>query len=447
MEFLPTVPEPVRWIATTLEGAGFETWVVGGAIRDLVLGYEAEDWDLATSARPHEIMAAFARTVPVGIEHGTVGVLARGTLYEVTTFRRDVETHGRHAVVEFAEDIEEDLARRDFTFNAIAWDPLRGRLLDPSEGLADLKAHILRTVGDPERRFAEDRLRVLRALRFSGQFGFAIEDETWRALCDAVSEMHVLSAERVQEELMKVLSLAVPSVALELYARSGALAELYPELAEVAEVRGASSRETLLRACDAVPAPRSLVRLATLLSPIARERPGDARAVYATVERLLGRLRFSNAATARVSALVSNRTRVVPSCESSDIRHWLHRTGPALFPDTARIWIAEVRAGLDPVGDAASVPADAVARRVRAARAVLGAKPPLAVSDLALNGEHLRAMGLHPGPKFGVILRNLLDHVLEHPEANTRTELEAFLRLSGLLTEASQPQDTDDDPT
>ena len=197
MDFEVSPPEQVLWIWRTLEDAGFETWIVGGAIRDILLGRPADDWDFATRAHPNEIMTAFRRTVPIGVDHGTVGVLALdGTLYEVTTFRRDVETFGRRAVVEFAESIEEDLSRRDFTLNALAWHPDRDELLDPWNGATDLNERILRTVGDPAARFAEDLLRVLRALRFAGQFGLTIEAGTWQALLSAVPELSQLSPER-----------------------------------------------------------------------------------------------------------------------------------------------------------------------------------------------------------------------------------------------------------
>src|SRR5690554_2631650 len=151
-------PRGVVRITRRLEGAGFPTWAVGGAVRDRVAGRPAGDWDLATRARPDQVRSLFRRTVPIGIEHGTVGVLDGGHMYEVTTFRRDVETFGRHAVVEFADDVEEDLARRDFTINALAWHPLTGELLDPFHGRRDLHERRLRTVGAPGDRFAEDYL-------------------------------------------------------------------------------------------------------------------------------------------------------------------------------------------------------------------------------------------------------------------------------------------------
>ena len=172
MKTRPDAPPAATWIVRTLEEAGHETWAVGGAVRDVLLGRPAGDWDLTTHARPTDVRRIFRRTIPIGVEHGTVGVLARdGTMYEVTTFRKDVQTDGRHAVVEFASTLDEDLARRDFTINAIAWHPLREELRDPFGGAVDLGHGVLRTVGAPEERFREDYLRVLRALRFAGRFG------------------------------------------------------------------------------------------------------------------------------------------------------------------------------------------------------------------------------------------------------------------------------------
>ena len=171
-ERLP-IPTEVLDIARTLEGAGYETWCVGGAIRDNLLGVENHDFDLTTAAPPQEVQRLFPRTVPVGIEHGTVAVLdPRDKLHEVTSFRKDIRTDGRHAVVEFGVSLTDDLARRDFTINAIAYHPLKHEWRDPFTGDADLKKKLIRAVGDPNWRFREDYLRILRALRFSARFEF-----------------------------------------------------------------------------------------------------------------------------------------------------------------------------------------------------------------------------------------------------------------------------------
>src|SRR5690349_11583067 len=169
-------PKSVRSIAKRLEKAGFETWCVGGAVRDALLGHPQLDWDLATAATPDEMRRLFRRTVPKGVEFGTLGIFdSDGEMHEVTTFRRDVRTDGRHAVVEFGASLDDDLARRDFTINAIAYAPERHVVHDPFGGRHDLARGVVRAVGDPATRMREDRLRALRAIRFAGRFGFAID--------------------------------------------------------------------------------------------------------------------------------------------------------------------------------------------------------------------------------------------------------------------------------
>ena len=454
MNFEVSPPDQVLWIWRTLEEAGFETWIVGGAIRDILLGRPADDWDFATRAHPKQIMAAFPRTVPIGVDHGTVGVLAPdGTLYEVTTFRRDVETFGRRAVVEFAESIEEDLSRRDFTLNALAWHPDGDQLLDPWNGATDLNEQILRTAGDPAERFAEDLLRVLRALRFAGQFGLTIEVGTWRALLSAVPELSQLSPERIQEEMMKVLSQAQkPSVALGLYAESGVFAELYPEL----DIRLREDLAHTLWACDAVPRTRPWVRLSLLAAlasatddPLASVTD-DQEAIDATdhsrsarrraIESLMERLRFSNADTKRVATVAANLSPAPVSEAPAVLRRWLNRVGPEHFADIARAWLAGARAHEKPEkrlpeGEGAS-PGDVV-RRIKALRTILREAPPLTVADLALDGSDLKKLGLPPGPQFGEILRYLLEEVLDRPEVNNRADLEDLAAQGGFLIDAS----------
>src|SRR5581483_5747772 len=176
-------PREVVKLAEKLRRAGHEAWCVGGAVRDALLGIEHLDWDIATSATPQEVQQIFRRTVPVGVEFGTVGVVdGHGVMHEVTTFRKDVRTDGRHAEVQFGVSLDDDLARRDFTINAIAYDPGTGELRDPFDGRTDLKRGIVRAVGDPEARMREDRLRALRAIRFSARFGFEIDAATRAAI-------------------------------------------------------------------------------------------------------------------------------------------------------------------------------------------------------------------------------------------------------------------------
>lgn len=428
-----TPPAAVLDIAKKLENAGFETWAVGGAVRDALLGQSHADWDLTTRARPQDVQRIFKRTVPIGIEHGTVGVLARdGVLYEVTTFRRDVETFGRHAVVEFADTVEEDLARRDFTCNAIAWHPQTQELRDPYHGFDDLRSALLRTVGVAEERFAEDYLRVLRALRFAGHFVWRIDPPTWAALRQATAALPRLSAERVREELWKVLGKTRhASATLRLYAESGALRVLYPELQEVVELEhetGAPLWTHSLAAIDSVPVQRPLLRVALLLhavgAPTAKVKDlrGNWRFIGHEIlgarvaEELLQRLRASNADTEHVRHLVQMQSELFPP-DASDavVRRWLVQMGLKHVREFFRFRIAHARgAGAD---------GRDLVERWRHAHRIMLLHPPLTTGELAINGRDLKALGLQPGPRFGEILEALLVRVLEDPHLNDRDTL------------------------
>ena len=422
----PSAPPAVRWIARKLEDAGHDTWAVGGAVRDVLLGRPSGDWDLATRAHPADVRRLFKRTVPLGVEHGTIGVLKDGTMYEVTTFRRDVETDGRHAVVAFADTIDEDLARRDFTINAVAWHPLRDELRDPFGGVADMERRVLRTVGRPEERFREDYLRILRALRFAGLFDLHIEAATWTSLCGLVGHLTDLSAERIRDELVKVLHAdPAPSRSLRLYAESGALAVLYPELEALRTPSsiGPDRWALAVAAAEELPRGRALLRLAALVRDLAR---GDAAA-------LLLRMRFSNAQVDETAYRAAAAPMPDARADASVFRAWLSASGPERLAALARLDLARARAerrlGLpDRV--------DSVVASWRRARAVRASAPPLAVGDLALDGRGLIGLGLKPGPHFGRILEGLLDWVLEDPSRNRR-ELLAERALELAEREAS----------
>jgi tRNA nucleotidyltransferase (CCA-adding enzyme) len=399
------VPAAARWVVETLESAGFETWTVGGGVRDALLGATSVDWDFATAARPRDVQRVFRRTVPVGIEHGTVGVLGdAGTLYEVTTFRKDVETDGRHAVVTFADRIEDDLARRDFTINAVAWHPVREELLDPFGGEADLRDRRLRTVGEPSDRFAEDYLRILRGLRFAGRLAMDIDRGTWDALVAAVDGLGGLSAERIREEWVKMLGTADPRGGLELYRESGALARVAPPLADASP----PAWEAALQTASAVSADEPILRTVALFE-VAR---ADVRSTLARgVATWMRGLRFSNADTDRAVHLLASPAELPPlDAPAAAVRRWLAAVGPDRAPDRFTLVEASIRTrGAGPDADA----------RLGAVRDILAAAPPLRVEDLAIGGRELIRLGLKPGPHFGELLEALLDRVLDDPSLNT----------------------------
>jgi tRNA nucleotidyltransferase (CCA-adding enzyme) len=417
-------PQSVLDITRDLEKAGFEVWAVGGAVRDALLGHVHLDWDLATSATPDQVRTVFGRkrTIPVGVEFGTVGVLdPAGVLHEVTTFRRDVRTDGRHAEVEFGASLEEDLARRDFTVNAIAYSPSRRELFDPFAGQKDLNARIIRAVGEPTARMREDRLRALRAIRFASRFGFEIEDSTWEAIRASAPHLTRLSAERVKQELEKTMDqVAEPSGAFRRWREGGALSVLVPELAQISE--------EALRALDftAVPAPstkpgRRLTRLGVLFSDVPAERIFDVTA----------RLRFSKHEGQWI-AMLAQRWQSLEGPMSAQlasgqpdarsVRRWTASVGRTNLGAFYRLafarWAArrQLRGGKD-IPEARAV--QSLYRR--SLRAAL--KEPLDLRDLAIDGEDLRKVGITPGPELGKILSALLERVLDHPASNTRDQL------------------------
>lgn len=392
MSFPPSLPIPddVLEIARTLEGAGHETWCVGGALRDALVGHPHADYDLATAATPSQVQALFRRTAPVGEKYGTVGVIdRRRVVHEVTTFRRDVTTDGRHAVVSFGVSLDDDLARRDFTINALAYHPLRCEWRDPFHGEPDLRRSVVRAVGEPAQRFREDYLRILRAIRFAARFRFAVDAGTWSAAVEGAHGLTQLSSERVRDEWVKGLETAASVAELvRLWRDVGAAKVLFPELEQV-------SAETLVRA-EAVGARRDPVLLTALL--------------VADPAEVLRRLKASGADIDRAAAVAAGPE--APADEGDiAVRRWLSTVGKAA-DDLVALW--ELRRGGE-------------APWVGQVRAIRDRRDPLGRGDLAISGRDLQEMGMQ-GPRIGQVLATLLDRVLEDPALNTREQLLAFAR-------------------
>jgi tRNA nucleotidyltransferase (CCA-adding enzyme) len=387
------IPEGVLDIAQKLEDAGFEAWCVGGNLRDAFLEIPHSDYDIATSATPDQVQKLFPRTVEVGIKYGTVGVLDRSrVLHEVTTFRRDVATDGRHAVVAFGASLEEDLSRRDFTINALAYHPLRHEWKDPFNGAADIENHLVRAVGNPADRFREDYLRILRAIRFAARFDFSIDPETWNAAQAAAPGLRQLSAERVRDEWFKSLRTARSITQLVLlWIHVGAARAWIPELEGVTGFDNAFS--------DPPHDARDPIVLTTLLcrDPVA----------------VLRRLKASNAEVARGAAMLEGPEEPTALDERA-VRRWLAVVGAAA-DDLTHLW--RLRHGGDP-------PWTEVAAEIRQRG------DPLTRGDLAITGADLQALGIK-GPRLGETLAALLDRVLDDPTVNTPESLLTIAR--GLL--------------
>jgi tRNA nucleotidyltransferase (CCA-adding enzyme) len=387
----PAIPDEVLEIARTLEAAGHEAWCVGGALRDALLGHPHSDYDFATSATPAQVTALFRRTASVGEKYGTVGVLDRHrVVHEVTTFRRDVATDGRHAVVAYGVSLEEDLARRDFTINAIAYHPLRGEWRDPFGGRDDLARGLIRAVGEPAERFREDYLRILRGLRFAARLGFTVEPATWAAAAAAAPGLDQLSAERVRDEWFKGLRTArSPAQLVDLWVRVGAAARWIPELEAVPPARLDRVRELAIEGRDPV--------LVTML-------------LVDDAAQVLRRLRASNSEIERAAAVA--RGRGAPSgADVRSVRHWLAATGRAADDLLA---LEALRTGTD-------APWAATVRQIRQRG------EPLTRGDLAISGADLQALGA-TGPRIGEVLAALLAQVLDDPDRNDRDALLALAR-------------------
>ncbi|MBI4868278.1 MAG: HD domain-containing protein [Candidatus Wallbacteria bacterium] len=219
------------FVIRQLRAAGFQAYVVGGSVRDRELGLDPQDHDIATDATPEQVVAQFPKVIPTGVKHGTVTVVVDGVPYEVTTFRRDVECHGRHATIEHTTSLDEDLSRRDFTVNAMAFDPETGEVVDPFGGREDLTRRVIRCVGEPAARFEEDHLRVLRAIRFASQLDFDVEAPTWAAVLEKAPLLERISTERIAHELWGILGGRAAYKGVRLLDEAGILRRLLPEVA------------------------------------------------------------------------------------------------------------------------------------------------------------------------------------------------------------------------
>lgn len=445
-QLIAQVPEDVLGICRHLRDKGKRGWIVGGCVRDLLRGGEAKDWDVATDARPDDVIRMFKKVIPTGLQHGTVTVVKRGVHYELTTLRGEgAYTDGRRPdSVEFVDDIVADLARRDFTVNAMALDPVDGHLIDPFGGQDDLAAKVIRAVGDPAERFAEDGLRVLRAARFSATLEHTIDPATERAMGSSRSHdtFRRVSAERVRDEWLKAMRAARPSIAFEAMRRTELLSITCPELME--SVGCAQNKWHAFdvwghtMACVDAMKPDPILRVAALLHDVAKPRTrafSDKTQDYTFYEHerlgaemadpILTRLKFSNDERAKITALVRHHL-ICYADDWSDaaVRRWVRRITPELAPDLYELGFADARGKGKPTEDDLA----SIERLRDRVAAMLAAGAAFSAKDLALKGNDLMAaLAIPPGRIVGEILAHLVERVIDEPELNER---------EGLLAEA-----------
>ena len=429
------VPQKGQHIIETLQHAGFEAYVVGGCVRDSILGRKPQDWDITTSARPEQVKALFPRTIDTGLQHGTVTVMLQGEGFEVTTYRIDgTYEDSRHpSEVTFTSDLREDLRRRDLTINAMAYNDAAG-LVDLFGGMEDLKAGVVRCVGNAEERFEEDALRILGAIRFSAQLGYAIEEETIAAIVKLSSTLSRISAERIQVELTKLMVSPHPDY-LRIAYDTGVTKVFFPEFDRACETpqnhphHCYSVGEHILHSLGHVEAD-SVLRLAMLLHDIGKPAVmtldeegrnhfhGHAAVGAEMAETILRRLKYDNDTIHKVCRLV--RYHDYGNGVDIDIRlarRAMNRIGEDAFPALFAVKRADILAQSDYLR---REKLDMLEKWEGLYREILEKNQCVSLKTLAVSGADLIAAGWKPGKELGEALKRLLELVLEDSARNTK---------------------------
>lgn len=430
------VPSGAQKVLDRLHGAGYEAYVVGGCVRDSILGRTPNDWDITTSAKPLEVKSLFRRTVDTGIQHGTVTVLIGRDSYEVTTYRIDGEyADGRHPEhVQFTPSLLEDLKRRDFTINAMAYSPESG-LVDEFDGFGDIRRKVIRAVGDPERRFSEDALRMMRAVRFAAQLGYTIDGPTRDAVRKLAENLQKISAERIRVELEKLLVSPHPGELREVYAL-GLMDQFLPEFSACMTCGQNNPHhcytvgEHIIHSILAVRAD-PVLRLTMLLHDIAKPLVkttdeegtdhfhGHVELSADMADKILRRLKYDNDTIHKVVTLVAWHDRMLGNTPA-ELRHSIADIGTDLFPLLLEVKRADVAAQSDYLRREKYERIDSWQREFEK---ILRDGDCLSLKDLAVSGKDLIAAGVKPGRHIGDILGAMLEDVLDEPSHNSREYL------------------------
>ncbi|WP_318661798.1 CCA tRNA nucleotidyltransferase [Treponema sp.] len=446
------IPHELQKFNEIFSQNGYEAYLVGGAVRDALLGKEVSDWDVTTNAKPDEVMKIFKKVIPTGIEHGTVTVHFMKKEIEVTTFRTESDySDGRHPdKVEYCGHIEEDLSRRDFTINAIAASLKDGTLVDPYGGQDDLKKKIIRTVGKPHERFMEDGLRPVRALRFASKLEFSIEKDTYSEIFEKEVKKKIasISLERFRDEFVKMMSSRLPSLGLKLMEETGILNLFLPELTACRgciqkDDRGYHVFDVMdhnMYACDGAPKEKPLLRIAALLhdsgKPLARtERNEQGLTIFnfynhekysvQIARKIMTRLKFSNAQTDYVCHLIENHMfHYESSWSDAAVRRFIVRVGTEYIEDLIDLRLADMYGKYNQdvrIHDSASCAL--LVELLDRVKSVEKQQDALSMKDLKVNGRDLMQEGIPAGKNLGRILNELFETVLDDPAMNDRDKL------------------------
>lgn len=434
------LPEHVQFIINRIEEAGFEAFAVGGCVRDSILGRTPDDWDITTNALPEQIKGLFKRTIDTGIQHGTVTIMMDKEGYEVTTYRIDGEYEdSRHPKeVSFTSNLSEDLKRRDFTINAMAYNERAG-IVDIFDGIKDLESGVIRAVGNPEERFTEDALRMMRAVRFSAQLGYEIEEETKKAIKKLASTIANISAERIQVELIKLVTSAHPDRMRLLY-ETGLTGIFMPEFDRIMETEQNhphhcySVGEHTIHAMEAIEADKVL-RLTMLFHDIGKPEVmtideegihhfhGHAEHSKRIALTILKRLKFDNDTIYKVSKLALYHDRKIELSKKA-VRRAMNKIGEDIFPYLFPVKLADTNAQSTYLREEKL---ENLAQLKQLYVDIIANNECVSLKDLAVNGSDLIAIGIKPGKEIGVILHELLELVLEDETLNSKERLLEYL--------------------
>ena len=434
------LPKHVKYIIETLEQNGYEAYAVGGCVRDSILGREPNDWDITTSADPYEVKKLFSHTIDTGLQHGTVTIMLEHVGYEVTTYRIDGDYEdSRHPKeVTFTKSLEEDLKRRDFTVNAMAYNDRDG-LIDLFQGMDDIQKKVIRCVGNAEERFTEDALRIMRAVRFSAQFGYEIEPETRKAIVKLAPNLKNISAERIREELIKLLVSDHPDYIRIAY-ETGITAQILPELDVCMETKQNTPHhrytvgEHIIHSLTYVPGDKVL-RLAMLMHDIGKPYcittdetgrdhfKGHAEKSAEMAAVIMHRLKFDNDTLNRVKRLAKYHDWAIslsPPVKKATVRSMISKIGEDLFPDLFTIGDADLLAQ----SDYFKVEKEEKQQLLKEMyREIIEQGDCLSIKNLAVSGNDLIEHGMKPGKELGQVLQKMLEDVLKHPSSNNKEYL------------------------
>lgn len=427
--------EDVSYILDILIKNGYEAYIVGGCVRDSLIERQLKDWDITTSAKPEDILRLFEKTIPTGIKHGTVTVVLNKNNYEVTTYRIDGDySDNRHPdEVIFTSSLKEDLSRRDFTVNSLAYNSING-LVDMFDGISDLHNRLIKCVGDPDKRFNEDALRMLRAIRFACQLDFTIDEETYIAISRNYALLRNVSSERIKDEFCKILLTSKPSRGMKMLLETKLLNYIVPELKESVGFDQKNPHhdknvfDHIMSVLDNSEE-NLVVRLGALLHDIGKPRTfsidkkgighfyGHNVVSAQMAEEILKRLKFDNKTIEKVLIIITEHMSAYNNMKNRTLKKFISRVGVDNLEDLFQLQIADSK------GHKKDADFSPILKRREEVKKILESGEPFTVSQLKINGNDLITLGFKPGKYIGVILNELLEKVMEKPELNNRDSL------------------------